>query len=65
MLTTTSFESLARMQMRALGGDVPLVIVEHPIGGIGAEALEMRCMAAAEQGVAWLEGTKTHRRDGE
>ncbi len=65
MLTTTSFEKLARMQMRALSGDVPLVIVEHPIGGIDASSLEMRCTAAAEQGVEWLKAARARHRDGE
>jgi hypothetical protein len=55
MLTTTSFESLARMQMRALGAEVPLVVVEHPIGGIGPDAVELRGAAAAEQGATWFE----------
>jgi hypothetical protein len=65
MLTTTSFEKLARMQMRALGGEVPLVIVEHPIGGIDKSALETRFMAAAEQGVEWLQAARAQHRDGE
>jgi hypothetical protein len=65
MLTTTSFQSLARMQMRALGADVPLVIVEHPIGGIGAPALEMRGAAAAEQGIEWFEAARARTRSGE
>jgi hypothetical protein len=56
LLTTTSFEKLARMQMRALGDeDLPLVVVEHPIGGIAGPALDARTGIAAEQGLAWFE----------
>jgi hypothetical protein len=56
MLTTRSFERLARMQMRALGDEeLRLIIVEHPIGGIDAAALEARCADAAAQAADWFE----------
>jgi hypothetical protein len=55
MLTTTSFESLARMQMRALGDEsLDLLIVSHPIGGIVPAVLEARCAEAVEQGLSWF-----------
>jgi hypothetical protein len=65
MLTTTSFQSLARMQMRALRTEVPLVIVEHPIGGIGPSAVELRGAAAAEQGIEWFEAARARTQRGE
>jgi hypothetical protein len=56
LLTTTSFEQLARMQMRALGDeDLSLAVVEHPIGGITGPALAARSATAAELGLAWFE----------
>jgi hypothetical protein len=56
MLTTRSFERLARMQMRALDDEeLRLIVVEHPIGGIDAAALEARCTDAAAQAVHWYE----------
>lgn len=55
LLTTTSFEALARMQMRALGDEgLDLLVVTHPLGGIGAEALAARSAEAVEQGTAWF-----------
>jgi hypothetical protein len=55
MLTTTSFEPLARMQMRALGDEsLDLVIVRHPIGGVAPKELEERCAEAVEQGLGWF-----------
>jgi hypothetical protein len=56
MLTTTSFESLARMQMRALGDEaLDLIVVDHPIGGINQAALEQRCAQAVPQAFEWFE----------
>jgi hypothetical protein len=56
MLTTSSFERLARMQMRALGDeDLKLIVVEHPIGGIDAATLAARCADAADQAVEWFD----------
>ena len=56
MLTTTSFESLARMQMRALGDEsLDLILVDHPIGGINQATLAQRCQEAVPQALAWYE----------
>jgi hypothetical protein len=62
MLTTTSFVPLAKMQMRALGDEsLELVIVSHPIGGIGGEALEARYAEAIPQGESWLQAAIDRR----
>jgi hypothetical protein len=55
MLTTTSFEALARMQMRALGDDeLDLIVVAHPIGGINRATLEQRYEEAVPQALDWF-----------
>ncbi len=64
MLTTTSFEALARMQARALGDEsLVLIVVEHPIGGIDAMTLRSRCAEASEQAGRWF-GAEVARRRG-
>jgi hypothetical protein len=55
LLTTTGFEQLARMQARALGDEeLEMIVVQHPIGGIGAAALHDRCDDAAGQALSWF-----------
>jgi hypothetical protein len=47
---TKAFESLAKLQAKAMGlPDLPLVLIEHPLGGIPAELALAKAQAMAEQ----------------
>ena len=47
---TRAFESLAKLQAKAMGlPDLPLVLIEHPLGGIPAEQALAKARASAEQ----------------
>lgn len=51
VVTTTAFETLARKEAYALGMEaLPLLVVEHPLGGQGPEGVTRR----AEQALAQL-----------
>jgi len=55
LFATTSFVGLARSIALASGlQDLRMVVVDHPLGGIGEQALEDRIEAASEQLVAVL-----------
>jgi hypothetical protein len=60
MLATESFAGLAQMQALALGDDaLDLILVSHPIGGIGQADLDQRCAEAVAMGGAWLQRLAT------
>lgn len=57
LLVTTPFESLARSQIRRLGlSEARVVVIEHPLYGIGPEELAERVRAAVPAVVAALTG---------
>ena len=57
LLVTTPFESLARSQIRRLGlSEARIVVIEHPLYGIGPEELSDRVRVAMPAVVAALTG---------
>ncbi|HEX2501616.1 MAG TPA: hypothetical protein VHO73_09160 [Methylomirabilota bacterium] len=50
VVTTTAFETLAHHEAHTLGMEtLPLLVVDHPIGGEPAERIEARAACAASQ----------------
>jgi hypothetical protein len=57
VVTTTAFEALARHEAHTLGmEDLPLLVVEHPLGGEPADRIETRAAHAASQLLTRLAG---------
>lgn len=55
VVTTTAFETLARHEAHTLGMEsLPLLVVDHPLGGEPAERIELRAANAARQLLARL-----------
>jgi hypothetical protein len=55
VVTTTAFETLARHEAHTLGMEsLPLLVVDHPLGGEPAERIELRAAHAARQLLARL-----------
>lgn len=55
MLATDTFAGLARMQARSLGDEgLDLILVTHPLGGIIAADLGLRCAEAIANARPWL-----------
>jgi hypothetical protein len=55
VVTTTAFVSLARHEAHTLGmEDLPLLVVDHPLGGEPAERIETRAGRAVSQLLARL-----------
>jgi hypothetical protein len=53
---TKAFESLAKLQAKAMGlPDLPIVMIEHPLGGIPAEQAIAKAQAIAEQVAAQVQ----------
>jgi hypothetical protein len=49
-VTTTAFETLAHHEAHTLGmEDLPLLVVDHPLGGEPPERIELRAAHAAAQ----------------
>ena len=47
---TKAFESLAKLQAKAMGlPDLPIILIEHPLGGIPAEQAIAKARTIAEQ----------------
>ncbi len=50
VVTTTAFEILARHEAQTLGMEgLPLLVVDHPLGGEPAERIETRAARAVSQ----------------
>jgi hypothetical protein len=50
VICTTTFEGLARRAAQALGAPaLPLVVIQHPLGGLRVEEVGSRVQQAAEQ----------------
>ena len=50
VVTTTAFEALARHEAHTLGmEDLPLLVVDHPLGGEPADRIETRAARAVTQ----------------
>jgi hypothetical protein len=50
VVTTTAFETLAHHEAYTLGMEaLPLLVVDHPLGGEPAERIETRAARAARQ----------------
>ena len=50
VVTTTAFETLAHQEAHTLGMEaLPLLVVDHPLGGEPAERIEIRAAHAASQ----------------
>ena len=55
VVTTTAFLSLAHHEAHTLGmEDLPLLVVDHPLGGEPAERIETRAARAVSQLLAGL-----------
>jgi hypothetical protein len=55
VVTTTAFETLAHHEAHTLGMEsLPLLVVDHPLGGEPAERIELRAANAARQLLARL-----------
>ena len=55
-MTTTAFEALARHEAHTLGMEaLPLLVVEHPLGGEPPERVAERAAAAVAQLAARLD----------
>ena len=55
LIGTTAFQGLAVSEMAALGvTGLPLVVVEHPLGGERPDAIARRAHQAVEQIVALI-----------
>jgi hypothetical protein len=50
VVTTTAFETLAQHEAHTLGmEDLPLLVVDHPLGGEPPERIELRAARAARE----------------
>jgi hypothetical protein len=50
VVTTTAFETLARHEAHTLGMEsLPLLVVDHPLGGEPADRIETRAARAVSQ----------------
>ena len=50
LITTTAFQRLALAEMAALGaGGLPLLVIDHPLGGEKPEGVSRRAAQAVEQ----------------
>jgi hypothetical protein len=50
MIGTTAFQGLAMSEMASLGvSGLPLVVIEHPLGGEKPESVKRRAYQAVEQ----------------
>jgi hypothetical protein len=57
VVTTTAFETLAHHEAHTLGmEDLPLLVVDHPLGGEPPARIAERAARAATQLLARLEG---------
>ncbi len=57
VVTTTAFETLAHHEAHTLGmEDLPLLVVDHPLGGEAPARIAERAARAATQLLARLEG---------
>lgn len=57
LLVTTPFEALARSQIKRLGlSEARIVVIDHPLYGIGPEELDARLRTAVPAVVAALTG---------
>jgi hypothetical protein len=55
VVTTTAFETLAHHEAHTLGMEaLPLLVVDHPLGGEPVERIETRAARAASQLLARL-----------
>ena len=55
LIGTTVFQNLAVSEMAALGvTGLPLIVIEHPLGGEKPEAVSRRALQAVEQLVSLL-----------
>jgi hypothetical protein len=57
LITTTVFQRLALGEMAALGaGGLPLLVIQHPLGGEAPDGVSRRAEQAVEQLRAMLGG---------
>ncbi len=56
-LTTNEFESLARLQARAMGfPDLRIITIQHPLGGITPAEAEAKAVGTIDQVVRLITG---------
>ena len=56
VICSTPFEKLGRAQARVLGvPDLPLVMIEHPLGGLSMDAVRARAAQASPAVLSLLE----------
>ena len=59
VICSDPFQALGRNQARVLGKpDLPLVMIQHPLGGLSMEQVEGRALAAIPQVVALLKSVQ-------
>jgi hypothetical protein len=57
VICSDSFLALGRGQARNLGDpDLPIAVITHPLGGLGADEVRARAAEAAPQVIALLRG---------
>jgi hypothetical protein len=49
LIGTTAFQRLAVSEMQSLGATLPVLVVEHPLGGESPEGVARRARQAFEQ----------------
>lgn len=49
LIATTVFQNLAVSEMAALGAVLPLLVIQHPLGGEKPESVSRRALQAVEQ----------------
>ena len=56
VICSTPFEKLGRAQARVLGvPDLPLVMIQHPLGGLGMDDVRARAAQATRAVIALLQ----------
>ena len=49
LIATSVFQNLAVSEMAALGAVLPLLVIQHPLGGEKPESVSRRALQAVEQ----------------
>lgn len=63
VITTTAFQGLARAVARSRGyPELPLLVLEHPLGGIDEATISDRAQSAHTQVLTWLAEIGDERR---
>jgi hypothetical protein len=65
LIATTAFQGLAVSELTSLGvAGLPLLVVQHPLGGERPESVARRAQQALEQLASLIGGRREHRAGG-